>query len=66
VKVQDISNLFGDYFQGVYVKDDFVVTDGVDDYSIVVFEKEIVEQGFLGLDTQKGPGVDGIYPLILK
>jgi hypothetical protein len=46
VKVQDISNLFGDYFQGVYVKDDFVVTDGVDDYLIVVFEKEIVEQGF--------------------
>jgi hypothetical protein len=28
------------------VKDDFVVTDGVEDYSIVVFEKEIVEQVF--------------------
>jgi hypothetical protein len=47
---QEISNLFGKYFQGVYVRDDsqedFVVDDGVENYSTVLLiqlEEETVE-----------------------
>jgi hypothetical protein len=62
--------LLGEYFQGVYVRDesqqDFVVDDGVEDSSIlslIQLEGKTVEQGILALDTQKGPEPDG---LILK
>jgi hypothetical protein len=50
-------------------QEDFVVDDGVEDSSIVELiqlEEETVEQGILDLDTQNGPGPDGISPLILK
>jgi hypothetical protein len=68
------ANLFGEYFQIVYVRDYsqeyFVVDDdGVEDsstVSLIQLEKETVEQGILALDTQKNPGPDGIFPLILK
>jgi hypothetical protein len=59
---QEMADLFGEYFQGVYVRDssqeDFVVNDGVEDYSTVSpiqLEEETVEQNILALDTQKGP-----------
>jgi hypothetical protein len=45
------------------------VDDGVEDYFTVLLiqlEEEIVKQGILALDTQKGPGPDGISQLILK
>jgi hypothetical protein len=44
-------------------QEDFVVQDGVEDSSTVLLiqlEEETVEQGILTLDTQKGPGPDGI------
>jgi hypothetical protein len=70
---QEIANLFGEYFQDVYMmddlQDDFVVDDGVEDSSTVLlsqFEEVTMEQGILALDTQKGPGPDLISPLILK
>jgi hypothetical protein len=71
---QKITNLFGEYYQGVYVRDDsqedFVVDDGVEDsstVSLIQLEKEtVMEQGILALGTQKGPGPDGISPLVLK
>jgi hypothetical protein len=58
---QEIANLFGEYFQGVYVRDDdsqedLVVDDGVEDSSIVSLiqlQEVTVEQGILSLDTQK-------------
>jgi hypothetical protein len=63
---QEIADLFGDYFQGVYVSDssqeDFVVDDGVEDSFAVLLiqlEEETVEKGILALDKQKGPGTDG-------
>jgi hypothetical protein len=34
--------------------------------SLIQLEEETVERGILALDTQKGPGPDGISPLILK
>jgi hypothetical protein len=49
-------------------QEDFVVDDGVEDFSTVLLiqlEEETVEQGTLALDTQKGPGPDGISPVIL-
>jgi hypothetical protein len=55
---QEIANLFGEYFQGVYVRDDsqedFVVDDGVEDsstVSLIQLEEKIVEQGILALET---------------
>jgi hypothetical protein len=45
------------------------VDDGVENYSTVLLiqlEEETVEQGVLALDTQKGPGPNGIFPFILK
>jgi hypothetical protein len=70
---QEITDLFGDYFQDVYVRDssqeDFGVDAGVEDFSavsLIQLEKETVEQGILTLDTQNRPGFDGISPLILK
>jgi hypothetical protein len=52
--------LFGEYFQGVYVRDssqeDFVVDDSVKDsstVSLIQLEEETVEQGILALDTKK-------------
>jgi hypothetical protein len=70
---QEIANLFGEYFQDVYMmddlQDDFVVDDGVEDSSTVLLsqlEEVTMEQGILALDTQKGPGPDLISPLILK
>jgi hypothetical protein len=63
----------GEYFQGVYVRDnsqkDFVVDGGVEDsstVSLIQLEEETVERGIVALNTQKGPGPDGISPLILK
>jgi hypothetical protein len=60
---QEIANLFGKYFQGVYVRDDsqedFVVNDGVEDsstVSLIQLEEETVEHGILALDTQKALG----------
>jgi hypothetical protein len=50
-------------------QEDFVVDDGVEDSSLVSLiqlEEDTVEQGILTIDTQKGPGPDGISPLILK
>jgi DNA-binding beta-propeller fold protein YncE len=68
-----LRNLFDEYFQGIYVRDDsqeeFVVNDGVEDsytVSLIQLEVETVEQGILALVTQKGPDPDGISPLILK
>jgi hypothetical protein len=70
---QEITDLFGEYFQDVYVRDssqkDFVVDAGVEDFSavsLIQLEKETMEQGILTLDTQNRPGPDGISPLILK
>jgi hypothetical protein len=70
---QEIADLVGEYFQGVYVRDnsqeDFVVDGGVEDYSTVLLiqlEEETVERCIVALNTQKGPGPDGISPLILK
>jgi hypothetical protein len=61
---QEIANLFGEYFQGVYMIDDlqedFVRDDGVDDSSTVLLiqrEVKTVEQGIFP---------EGISPLILK
>jgi hypothetical protein len=51
------------------LQEDFVVDHSVEDFSIVSLiqlEKETVEQGIMALNTQKGPGPDGISPLILK
>jgi hypothetical protein len=48
---------------------DFVVDDSVEDSSTVLLiqlEEETVGQGILALDTRKGPGPDGVFPLILK
>jgi hypothetical protein len=66
-------DLFGEYFQGVYVRDnsqkDFVVDGIVENsstVSLIHLEKETVEWGIVALDTQKGPGTDGIPPLVLK
>jgi hypothetical protein len=45
------------------------VDDGVEDSStiaLIQLEETPVEGGILSLDTQKGPGPDGIPPLILK
>jgi hypothetical protein len=45
------------------------VDDGVEDsstVSLIQLGEETVEQGILALDTQKGPGPDGISPLIRK
>jgi hypothetical protein len=50
-------------------QEDFVVDDGIEDsctVSLIQLQEETVEQGILALDTQKGPGPDGISPLILK
>jgi hypothetical protein len=70
---QNVVDLFCEYFQGVYVRDnlqkDFVVDSGVKDSStflLIQLEEETVKQGILALDTQKGPEPDGISPLILK
>jgi hypothetical protein len=48
---QDIADLFGEYFQGVYVRDDSqnncIVDDGVEDsftVSLIQLEEETVEQ----------------------
>jgi hypothetical protein len=65
---QEIVHLFGKNLQGVYVRDDlnegFVVDDCVEDSSTVLLiqiEEKTVEPGILALDTQKGPGPDGLY-----
>jgi hypothetical protein len=70
---QKIANLFGEYCQGVYVRDDlqedFVVDVGVGESStvkLIQLEEKTVEQGIWALDTQKGPEPDGISPVILK
>jgi hypothetical protein len=62
-----------EYFQDVYVRDDsqedFVVDNGGEDsftVSLIQLEEETVEQDILALDTQKDPGPDGIFPLMLK
>jgi hypothetical protein len=63
---QEIVDLFGEYFQGVYVRDDshedFVVDNGVVDsstVSLIQLEEETVEQGFLALDKKKALGPTG-------
>jgi hypothetical protein len=46
-----------------------VVDEEVEDsftVSLIQIKGETVEQGILALDTQKGPGPDGISPLFLK
>jgi hypothetical protein len=70
---QEIADLLGEYSQGVYVRDnsqeDFVVTGGVEDSStalLIQLEEETIERNIVALDTQNGPGPDGISPLILK
>jgi hypothetical protein len=70
---KEIADLFGEYYQCVYVRvssqENFVVDDGVEDFStvlLILLEEETVEQGILALDTQNGPGPDGISPVILK
>jgi hypothetical protein len=50
-------------------QEDFIVYDGVEDsstISLIQLEEKTVERGMLALDTQKGPGPDGISLLILK
>jgi hypothetical protein len=66
LNAQEIAGLFGEYFQGVYVRnsseEDFVVDEGVEDsstVSLIQLEEKTVE-------TRKGPGPDGISPLVLK
>jgi hypothetical protein len=66
LNAQEIADLFGEYFQGVYVRnsseEDFVVDEGVEDsstVSLIQLEEKTVE-------TRKGPGPDGISPLVLK
>jgi hypothetical protein len=59
---QEIADLFGEYFQGVCVRDssqeDFVVDDGVEDsYTVSLIQ---LEEETVALDTQKIPGPDGI------
>jgi hypothetical protein len=59
---QGIADLFGEYIQGVYVRDNLqegFVVDGC-------VEEETVGQGIVALDPKKGPEPDGIPPLILK
>jgi hypothetical protein len=70
---QEIADLFGEYFQGVYVRDnsqeDFVVDGGIEDSSTVLLiqlEERTVERGIVALDTQKGPGFDGIKMVVKK
>jgi hypothetical protein len=67
--VHEIENLFGKDFQGVcegQVAGEFCCGRGVDvedisTVSLIQLEKEFLEQSILTLDTQKGPGPDGIY-----
>jgi hypothetical protein len=61
---QETANLFGEYFQGVYVRDDLQEDFVVD--SSIVLRIQLEEQGILALVTQKGPELDRISPLILK
>jgi hypothetical protein len=51
------------------LQEDFIVDGGVEDsstVSLIQLEEETVERGIVALDTQKGPGPDGIPSLILK
>jgi hypothetical protein len=71
---QEIADLFGEYFQGVYVfmdnlQEDFFVDGGVGDsstVSLIQLEEETMKRGIVALHMQKGLGLDGISPLILK
>jgi shikimate kinase len=65
---QEIADLFGEYFQGVYVSDnkeeDSVVDGGFEDSSTVLLIQ--LKEETVALNTQKGPGPDEISPLIRK
>jgi hypothetical protein len=69
---QNIANLFAEFFQSVCVRDDWILDgdlltpgDGHKMSAIEVSEDEI-EFTFLGLDVNKGPGPEGIAPVLLK
>jgi hypothetical protein len=72
---QEIANLFANFFQSVYVKDDdpsisMTTPDCADQnqhkVSLIQFTETAVHEAILELDEQKGPGPDGISPSILK
>jgi hypothetical protein len=58
---QKIANLFGEYFQGVYMRDDlqedFVVDDGIEDYSTLslIQLEGSCGAGYFGFGHTKGP-----------
>jgi hypothetical protein len=65
---QEIANLFGEYFQCVYVRDRRILlwTTVLRIPPLIQLEEETVEQGILALHTQKSPGSDRVSPLFLK
>jgi hypothetical protein len=70
----DIGNLFANFFQEVYVKDDESsnmidmpnLEQNPPKVSLIQFTESDIVEVILDLDEQKGPGPDGISPLILK
>lgn len=71
---ESIANLFREYFQGVYISDD-LVSDNINftinnqqsplDLDSVNISLATVFAGILLLDSNKGPGPDGIPPRLL-